>query len=174
MLCKARGARTQGFTAAAPAVEIARTAVMLLHPIAALTLIWLFAKQRRWRKEGRLLKGAERSAALESHQVTGDRMMAAVLGVIALAFTAQLARAQFDGVDATAYLVPGHFHGWAGLLGLALMLNLWRMGRKTRNQKAEGQSFARSKEMHGKISDLMMTLVFIHAFLGFLYLLAIL
>jgi len=82
--------------------------------------------------------------------------------------------AQFDGVDATAYLVPGHFHGWAGLLGLALMLNLWRMGRKTRNQKAEGQSFARSKEMHGKISDLMMTLVFIHAFLGFLYLLAIL
>jgi hypothetical protein len=48
------------------------------------------------------------------------------------------------------------------------------MGRKTRNQKAEGQSFARSKEMHGKISDLMMTLVFIHAFLGFLYLLAIL
>ncbi|MED5158791.1 MAG: hypothetical protein VYD62_01080 [Candidatus Thermoplasmatota archaeon] len=108
-----------------------------------------------------------------AHQATGDRMMAAVIGVIALAFSAQLARAQFDDVEATAYLVPGHFHGWAGLLALAMMLILWRMGRKTRDLKAEGQSFARSKKMHGRISDVMMMLVFIHAFLGFLYLLQI-
>jgi len=174
LLCKARRARTQGFTAAALDVELARTLVMLLHPIAALTLIWLFIKQRRWRQEGHLLRGAERSVALVSHQATGDRMMAAVLGVIALAFSAQLARAQFDDVEATAYLVPGHFHGWAGLLALVMMLILWRMGRKTRDLKAEGQSFARSKKMHGRISDVMMMLVFIHAFLGFLYLLQIL
>ena len=115
---------------------------MLLHPIAALTLIWLFTKQRRWRQEGHLLRGAERSVALVSHQVAGDRMMAAVLGVIALAFSAQLARAQFDDVEATAYLVPGHFHGWAGLLAFAMMLNLWRMGRKTRDLKAGGQSLS--------------------------------
>ena len=129
---------------------------------------------QRCAQEGRLLRGGERSVALVSHQATGDRMMAAVLGVIALAFSAQLARAQFDGVEATAYLVPGHFHGWAGLLALAMMLNLWRLGRKTRDLKAEGQSFARSKKMHGRISDVMMMLVFIHAFLGFLYLLQIL
>jgi len=55
-----------------------------------------------------------------------------------------------------------------------MMLILWRMGRKTRDLKAEGQSFARSKKMHGRISDVMMMLVFIHAFLGFLYLLQIL
>ena len=150
------------------------TAVLLLHPIAALTLIWMFVRQRRWRQQSLLLRGAERAASLEDHQVTGDRMMAAVIGVIALAFGAHIARASLDGLEATAYLVPGHFHGWAGLLGLLFMITLWRMGRKTRDLKSEGKSFASSKEFHGRISDVMVMLVVIHAFLGFLYLLKIL
>ena len=150
------------------------SAVLLLHPIAALTLIWMFVRQRRWRQQSLLLRGAKRAASLEDHQVTGDRMMAAVIGVIALAFGAHIARASLYGLEATAYLVPGHFHGWAGLLGLLFMITLWRMGRKTRDLKSEGKSFASSKEFHGRISDVMMMLVVIHAFLGFLYLLKIL
>ena len=150
------------------------SALLLLHPIAALTLIWMFVRQRRWRQQSLLLRGAKRAASLEDHQVTGDRMMAAVIGVIALAFGAHIARASLDGLEATAYLVPGHFHGWAGLLGLLFMITLWRMGRKTRDLKSEGKSFASSKEFHGRISDVMVMLVVIHAFLGFLYLLKIL
>ena len=150
------------------------TAVLLLHPIAALTLIWIFVRQRHWRQQNLLLRGTERTAALESHQATGDRMMAAVIGVIALAFGAHIARANLDGLEMTAYLVPGHFHGWVGLLGLLFMITLWRVGRKTRDLKSGGDSFARSKELHGRISDVMMILITIHAFLGFLYLLKIL
>ena len=101
-------------------------------------------------------------------------MMVAVIGVIALAFGAHIARASLDGLKVTAYLVPGHFHGWAGLLGLLFMIALWRVGRATRDLKSKKKSFARSKELHGRISDVMMMLVFIHAFLGFLYLLQIL
>jgi hypothetical protein len=173
LLCKAFVERTQGDAAAARLVDPVSTAVLLLHPIAALTLIWIFVRQRRWRQQNLLLRGAERAAALESHQTTGDRMMAAVIGVIALAFGAHIARASLDGLKVTAYLVPGHFHGWAGLLGLLFMITLWRVGRKTRDLKSEGKSFAQSKEFHGRISDVMMMLVTIHAFLGFIYLLKI-
>ena len=174
MLCKAFIERTQGVAAAARPVDYVITAVLLLHPIAALPLIWMFVRQRRWRQQSLLLRGAERAASLEDHQVTGDRMMAAVIGVIALAFGAHIARASLDGLEATTYLIPGHFHGWAGLLGLLFMITLWRMGRKTRDLKSEGKSFTRSKEFHGRISDVMVMLVVIHAFLGFLYLLKIL
>ena len=59
-------------------------------------------------------------------------------------------------------------------MGLLFMITLWRMGRKTSDLKSRGKSFARSKEFHGRISDVMMMLVVIHAFLGFLYLLKIL
>ena len=66
--------------------------------------------------------------------------------------------------------MPGHFHGWAGLLGIALMTYLWRLGRKTSTEKKAGKSFAKSKQLHGKLSDIMIGLIAIHAFLGFLYL----
>ena len=71
-------------------------------------------------------------------------------------------------------IVPDHFHGWVGFLGLILMLTLRKHGRTTSRLKDSGESFARSKQMHGKISDVMLLLVIIHAFLGFLYLLKIL
>ena len=59
-------------------------------------------------------------------------------------------------------------------LGLVFMITLGRMGRKTRDLKSEGKSFTRSKEFHGRISDVMVMMVVIHAFPGFLYLLNIL
>ena len=67
--------------------------------------------------------------------------------------------------------MPGHFHGWAGLLGIVLMTYLWRLGRNTSAEKKAGKSFAKSKQLHGKLSDIMIGLIAIHAFLGFLYLL---
>ena len=173
MLYKASVERTQGIAAIARPVDPVRTAVLLLHPLAALALIWVFLKQRRWRHQSTLLKGEERESALADHQASGDKAMAYVVAVIALAFVAHIARASLEGLGPTTYLVPGHFHGWAGLIGLLLMTTLWRMGRNTRDLKSEGASFARSKELHGRMSDVMVMLVAIHAFLGFLYFLKI-
>ncbi len=42
---------------------------------------------------------------------------------------------------------------------------------KTSAEKKGGKSFAKSKQLHGKLSDIMVGLIAIHAFLGFLYLL---
>ena len=153
-------------------MEITQVLILLLHPIAALVVIREFARQRNWRKLSTTLKGSERAAELENHETQGERLYRWVLLVVALAFAAKITSSLLSGEDfALDLLMPGHFHGWAGLLGIVLMTYLWRLGRKTSAEKKAGKSFAKSKQLHGKLSDIMIGLIAIHAFLGFLYLL---
>ncbi|MED5231723.1 MAG: hypothetical protein VYB30_05085 [Candidatus Thermoplasmatota archaeon] len=153
-------------------MEITQVLILLLHPIAALVVIREFARQRNWRKLSISLKGSERVAELEKHEVQGERLFRWVLMVIAMAFVAKVASSLISGEEFELdLLMPGHFHGWAGLLGLALMIYLWSLGRKTTAKKKAGDSFVKIKELHGRLSDVMMGLIAIHAFLGFLYLL---
>ena len=146
--------------------------VLLLHPLAALLAIREFVRQREWRTKSIELKGAERVAALERHEIEGGRLFRIVIAVIVLAFMARIASALLASEDlGIETLIPGHFHGWSGLLGLCLMTYLWSLGRKTSAKKVAGESFARLKDLHGRLSDVMMGLIIVHAFLGFLYLL---
>jgi len=153
-------------------VDLTEVFVLLLHPFAALLVIREFVRQRDWRKQSVALKGVERVAALGRHEAEGERLFRLVIAVISLAFLSHIASAFLAGEDlGIATLLPGHFHGWVGLLGLGLMTYLWSLGRKTSAKKAAGESFARVKDLHGRLSDVMMGLILIHAFLGFLYLL---
>ena len=153
-------------------MEIIEALILLLHPIAALVIIREFARQRNWRKLSVSLKGSERAKELDNHELQGERLFRWVLIVVALAFVAKVASSLLSGEDFTLeLLMPGHFHGWAGLLGVALMTYLWNLGRKTRAEKKAGKSFVKLKQLHGKLSDVMIGLIAIHAFLGFLYLL---
>ena len=146
--------------------------VLLLHPFAALLAIREFVRQREWRKQSIALKGAERVAALERHEIEGGRLFRLVIAVIVLAFLSRIASTFLAAEDlGIRTFLPGHFHGWSGLLGLVLMTYLWSLGRKTSVKKSAGESFARMKDLHGRLSDVMMGLILIHAFLGFLYLL---
>jgi len=153
-------------------VEIIEALILLLHPIAALVIIREFARQRNWRKLSVSLRGSERAKELDNHELQGERLFRWVLIVVALAFVAKVASSLLSGEDFTLeLLMPGHFHGWAGLLGVALMTYLWNLGRKTSAEKKAGNSFVKLKQLHGKLSDVMIGLIAIHAFLGFLYLL---
>ena len=153
-------------------MDPAQVLVLILHPIAALMVIREFILQRDWRKKGLELKGRERDSELRRHETGGERLFRLVIAVIGLAFIARLVSAYLAGED-VGYddLLPGHFHGWGGLLGLLLMTYLWSLGRRASNKKAAGKSFSRTKNLHGRLSDVMMGLIIIHAFLGFLYLL---
>ena len=146
--------------------------ILILHPLAALLAIREFVRQREWRTKSIELKGAERVAALERHEIEGGRLFRIVIAVIVLAFMARLASTLLASEDlGIETLIPGHFHGWSGLLGLCLMTYLWSLGRKTSAKKVAGESFARLKDLHGRLSDVMMGLIIVHAFLGILYLL---
>ena len=153
-------------------MDLALVLILLLHPIAALLVIREFILQRDWRKKGREMKGQERASESRRHEIGGERLFRLVIAVIVLAFLVRLVSASLSGED-VGYddLMPGHFHGWGGLLGLLLMTYLWILGRRASSRKAAGESFARTKDLHGRLSDVMMALIIIHAFLGFLYLL---
>lgn len=154
-------------------VDFVRLAVIISHPLAALLLIWLFFRQKAWREQSSLMRGKQRSTALVEHESMGDRIAIASVGIVGLAFASNAARGIIDHGDASSYMVPG-LHGATGLIGLAMMIYVWNLGRKTKSQKDSGEKFARTKEVHGRISDVMGMLVLLHAFLGFLYLLSIL
>jgi len=153
-------------------VDPALVLILLLHPIAALLVIREFILQREWRKKSLELKGQERASESRRHEIEGERLFRLVIAVIGLAFLARLVSASLSGED-LGYddLMPGHFHGWGGLLGLLLMTYLWVLGRRASSRKAAGESFSKTKNLHGRLSDVMMVLIIIHAFLGFLYLL---
>ena len=153
-------------------MEITQVLILLLHPFAALVVIREFARQRNWRKLSTTLKGPERAEKLENHEIQGERLFRWVLFVVSLAFAAKITSSLLSGEGFSLdLLMPGHFHGWAGLLGVALMTYLWNLGRKTSAEKKAGNSFVKLKQLHGKLSDVMIGLIAIHAFLGFLYLL---
>ena len=148
-------------------------AILMIHPILALALIWAFMKQRSWRREKEGLRGDERISAVNEHEKSGNRIMVYLILVISVAFIAQIVEAILTGQsnqEALKQLIPNNYHGWAGILALALMGSLWYLGRKTSSLRRKGESIVKTRALHGRLGDVMALLVIIHAFLGFLYL----
>ena len=152
--------------------------ILLLHPIAALIVIGWMIRQHRWRQRGRILKGDERKLAVESHQRDGERLYILAWFLVLGGFIAHATyRIRTESVALPEALLPsgaGGLHAGGGLLGLALLTVLWRKGRKTRDLRDAGESWAMEKQRHGRASDDIMVLIGIHAFLGFLWLLDLL
>ncbi|MEE3310657.1 MAG: hypothetical protein VX230_04125 [Candidatus Thermoplasmatota archaeon] len=152
--------------------------ILLLHPIAALIVIGWMIRQHRWRQRGRVLKGDERKVAVESHQRDGERLYILAWLLVLGGFIANATyRIRTESVALPEALLPsgaGGLHAGGGLLGLALLTVLWRKGRKTRDLRDAGESWAMEKQRHGRASDAIMVLIGIHAFLGFLWLLDLL
>ena len=61
-----------------------------------------------------------------------------------------------------------------GPVGFALLFMLARMGRQARDARNEGKKFKHIALRHGRAADLVVVLVFLHAFLGFLYIFSVL
>ena len=89
--------------------------------------------------------------------------------MVVVGFLANTLNGLADGESATA-VVASHLHGWFGILGLILLTILVRKGRLTKAQREAGESFSLERERHGRASDIIVILMVIHAFLGFIYL----
>ena len=150
------------------------TIVMLLHPVlASALLVWVWW-QDSWRKKSHELKGEERLAARNRHERMGERLLWSTLGVILVAFLARaVVSVRTDG-SPFSNLMPQSLHGFMGPVGFALLFLLARMGRRAKKARNEGEKFSHHVLKHGRAADLIVVLVFIHAFLGFLYLFAVL
>ena len=148
--------------------------VMLLHPLlASALLVWVWW-QYSWRKKSHELKGEDRTAARSRHERMGERLLWSTLGVILVAFLARAVVGQRTNGDVLSYLMPQSLHGFMGPVGFALFWQLSRMGKRAKIAREQGDSFSNLKLKHGRMADLVVALVFIHAFLGFLYIFAVL
>ena len=152
-------------------MEALATIVILLHPLAALAIIREFLNQRKWRQERTKLPNKMRNDSILKHEKMGNRIFLYVIFVICLAFVSKIIYFQINnGVVTFSDLIPNHFHGWAGIVGLFLMIYLRRLGIKAKRNRQNKRPYGKVSNLHGRVSDVMVYLIIIHAFLGFLYL----
>ena len=71
-------------------MEVLATLVILLHPIAALAIIWQFFKQRKWRFERSKLPNDLRNEGISRHEKMGNKIFIYVILVICLAFVSKI------------------------------------------------------------------------------------
>ncbi|MDP7202604.1 MAG: hypothetical protein QGF72_00560 [Candidatus Poseidoniaceae archaeon] len=154
-------------------MDVVRMAILLLHPILALGLLYWILKQHGWRARGRALKGEERMNARDSHELWGRRFLPVALFTVSVAFIAQVARGLIDDEGWNAYLLPS-VHGIFGILGIGLLVIMTNMGKRTAKARVEGESWTDLKLRHGRAADIIIILTILHGFLGFLYIFEVL
>jgi hypothetical protein len=124
------------------------------------------------------LKGDERRAAVHSHERDGERLYILAWIIVVGGFIANsLYRIRTEGATLPGALMPsgaGGLHAGGGIIGLILITILWRKGRKARDLRNAGESWAAEKQRHGRASDAILVLIGLHAFLGFLWLMQLL
>ena len=155
-------------------MDYIRVIALLAHPILASVLIFWLWQQYSWRKRSKSLKGEERKMAMEKHEKSGEMILWAGFGVVGVAFIGRMVAGWRSEGDILAEIWPTSLHGFIGPLGLVLLLIMVNLGKKTRAKRLANESFAVEKTKHGRAADFVMALVFIHAFLGFLYIFSVL
>jgi hypothetical protein len=154
-------------------MDVTRTAILLLHPLLAVCLIYWIFKQHGWRARGRSLKGEERTNARDSHELWGRRFLPAALITASMAFIAQAFRGIIDDKGWNAYLMPS-VHGIFGILGIGLLVIMTTMGKRTAKARVESESWTELKVRHGRAADIIIILTILHGFIGFLYIFEVL
>tara|TARA_B100001079_G_scaffold173820_1_gene149115 strand:+ start:580 stop:1068 length:489 start_codon:yes stop_codon:yes gene_type:complete len=155
-------------------LDIVRTLALLAHPILASGLIYWIWWQYTWKKRNTILKGEERKAARENHEKTGKRLVWATFIVIVIAFIGKAIAGWRSNGDAFSEIWPTNLHGYMGPLGFILLLLLARLGKRTRDARVNGENFSHMKVKHSRAADFIIIIAIIHAFLGFLYIFAVL
>lgn len=155
-------------------MDSARTIALLIHPLLALTLIFWMIKQYGWKKQSRELKGEERLVVRKKHERTGEIVVWSAIAVASMGFVGRMIAGWVTNKDITSELMPQSLHGWTGPIGVILLWTMARWGRSTRDLREAGETFHVTKSKHGRAADLIVALMAIHAFLGFLYVFTVL
>tara|TARA_B100001094_G_C17521463_1_gene480353 strand:+ start:60 stop:527 length:468 start_codon:yes stop_codon:yes gene_type:complete len=155
-------------------VDSARTIALLIHPLLALALIYWIIKQYGWKKQSRELKGEERISHRQKHERIGEIVVWSAIVVASMGFVGRMIAGWVTNRDITSELMPESLHGWTGPIGVIMLWSMARWGRSARDLRDTGESFQIPKSKHSRAADLIISLMAIHAFLGFLYIFSVL
>ena len=150
-------------------MDVTRIVIILLHPLLAISLLGWIIWQHRWRARGLKLKGDDRANALSAHEIWGRRILPAAIGVVLVAFAANIWKGYTEDGNWSSHIYPNSVHGVLGLFGLILLTITWKMGNKIVTLREAGKKWSLDKTKHGRAADLIVILAVIHAFIGFLY-----
>ena len=150
-------------------MELVPAIALLLHPLLASGLVVWVWWQYTWRKHSKELKGDEREQHRARHERNGERLLVATGLVIVVAFVGRMVNGWYTQGSVWADIWPQSLHGYMGPVGFALLVALSRFGRETKTLRENGESYALAKTKHGRAADLVIYLVFLHAFMGFIY-----
>lgn len=154
-------------------MDYVRLFALLAHPILAVALIIWMWKQYSWRKKSNELRGHERKLALEKHETNGKIILYSGFAVVLIAFIGRMIAGYRSEGDIFAEIWPTSLHGFIGPLGLVLLVVMTNLGQKAKQQRDAKESFNQTKIKHGRAADLIMIFIFIHGFLGFLYIFSV-
>lgn len=150
-------------------MELVPAIALLLHPLLASGLVVWVWWQYTWRKHSKELKGDEREQHRARHERNGERLLVATGLVIVVAFAGRMVNGWYTQGSVWADIWPQSLHGYMGPVGFALLVALSRFGREAKTLRESGESYALAKTKHGRAADLVIYLVFLHAFMGFIY-----
>lgn len=121
------------------------------------------------RKRRLSLRGDAAKSALQKHQSRGLLAYRFAVGVTILGLATNFFLGYRSGEGFHA-LFPSGLHGWFGLLGLWVLTFVVNKGKRVGDGRERNESVGAMQKQHGKASDIMMVLIALHAFLGFIYL----
>ena len=154
-------------------MDLIRTGILLIHPLMAIALIAWIIRQYGWKRKSRELTGEERIAERDLHERRGEIILWSAIGIALMGFLARIVTGWMDTGDPLSNIMPTSLHGWTGPLAVILLWIMARWGRDARTRREEGEPFGTLKEKHGRAADLIVSLMVIHAFLGFLYIFSV-
>lgn len=150
-------------------MDVVEAVILLLHPLFSLIVIYWMYKQYSHRKSRRELRGQQAKDSRDYHERVGETLYRSALAVIAIGFFVNFSVGWIGG-EGYQSMFPSALHGWFGVVGIAVLTITVRKGRLVKKQRESGQKFALELQRHGRASDVMMVLIILHAFLGFIYL----
>ena len=116
-----------------------------------------------------LIIGDEAQKYRENHEKSGVLIFRSVLVVITIGFITN-SGIGFASGEGYYSLFPSSLHGWFGIMGLILLTILVNSGKTVKALRESSKAFGFELQRHGRASDLVMILLVLHAFIGFIYL----
>ncbi|MBC8437743.1 MAG: hypothetical protein H8D82_00560 [Euryarchaeota archaeon] len=154
-------------------MEVQTAIVLAAHPFLAVFVIYSIYTQYGHKKRRRELRGEVAMNAVKVHQKKGVIIYRLAVGVTLIGITVNtlLGVQNNEGILS---ILPSTPHGVFGLIGIILLTYTVKRGKDIQTAREKKMSSAQVLKQHGRASDILMLLIAIHAFLGFIYLFQIL
>ena len=152
-----------------PPPSLLQTVIIFIHPLLAIGIIYCMYKQYMYRSKRLEFRGMAAKKFREKHEKSGILIYRSVLVVVTIGIITN-SSIGFSSGEGYYSFFPSSLHGWFGLMGIILLTIMVNTGKTVKSHRESGKTFGFELKRHSRASDLVMILLALHAFIGFIYL----